>query len=297
MKSLSSHQRGLLMTVVGVIVLSPDALLLRLIDADHWTLMFWRSLFAAVSFFALNAVLERRSPMKTLRDLFKNGWSCALFFAGSNTCFIFSVTHTAAANTLVILAAMPFIAAILTVVLIRQNLPFRTWATILVAMLGIVVVFWGRFGDGNMLGDVAALLCALFMAAMLVTLNIKPNINSFAAIGLGSLFSALIALCMGASPDIATSGDFFYLVLNGGIVIPIAMGLITYGPKYISAPEVSLIMLLETILGPIWVWLVLKEQPPLQTFAGGSLVIVAILANAWLGFRAERPTVVVEEIR
>lgn len=290
MKPLTSHQCGLLMTVLGVIVLSPDALLLRLIETDHWTLMFWRSLFAAISFFAVNSILEKRSPIKAMGGLLKNGLFCALFFAGSNVCFILSVTHTSVANTLVILASMPFIAAVLTVVLIRRNLPLRTWITIVIAMMGIVIVFWGRFGDGNIFGDVLALFCALLMAATLVALNVNPRINSLAAIGFGSLLSALFALFMGANPSVASSGDFVYLVINGVVVIPIAMGLITYGPKLISAPEVSLIMLLETILGPLWVWLVLSEQPPLQTFLGGSLVIVAILVNAWLSFRTERIT-------
>ena len=118
-------------------------------------------------------------------------------------------------------------------------------------MAGIVIVFWGRFGDGNIFGDVIALFCALFMAAMLVALNRNPKINSLAAVGLGSFFSALFALFMGANPGTATGGDFVFLVINGGIVIPIAMGLVTYGPKLISAPEVSLIMLLETVLGAV----------------------------------------------
>ncbi len=93
---------------------------------------------------------------------------------------------------------------------------------------------------------------------------------------------------MGAEPGLPSRSDFAYLVLNGAFVLPIAMGLITYGPKLISAPEVSLILLLETVLGPLWVWLALGEEPPGQTFAGGGLVVAAILVNAWLGFRDAR---------
>lgn len=209
-------------------------------------------------------------------------------FAGSNICFVLSITHTAVANTLVILASMPFIAALLTVFLMRKSLPFRTWATIVLAMVGIVIVFWGRFGDGNSFGDAMAALCAMFMAGTLVSIAHNPRINSLAAIGLASLIAALFALFMGAEPGLPSRSDFAYLVLNGAIVLPIAMGLITYGPKLISAPEVSLILLLETVLGPLWVWLALGEEPPGQTFAGGGLVVAAILVNAWLGFRDAR---------
>ena len=128
------------------------------------------------------------------------------------------------------------------------------------------------------------------MAAAFVAVSSNPKINSTAAVGLGSLLAALFALTMGADPAAASTRDFYFLALNGGIVIPIAMGLIAYGPKLISAPEVSLIMLLETVLGPLWVWLVLSEQPPRQTFIGGGLVVAAILVHAWLGFRSERST-------
>ena len=95
---------------------------------------------------------------------------------------------------------------------------------------------------------------------------------------------------MGADLTAPSTGDFVYLFVNGGIIIPIALGLIAYGPKLISAPEVSLIMLLETVLGPYWVWLVLRERLPLQTFVGGALVVTAILVNAWLGYKSERST-------
>ncbi len=308
MNQLNSHQRGLLMTAFGVLVLTPDALLLRLIETDHWTLVFWRSFFMACSLLTLNAILERRSLHKAIADLFRRGlngglhggpfgglfgglnggWFCALLFAGSNICFVLSITHTAVANTLVILASMPFIAALLTVFLMRKSLPFRTWATIVLAMVGIVIVFWGRFGDGNSFGDAMAALCAMFMAGTLVSIAHNPRINSLAAIGLASLIAALFALFMGAEPGLPSQSDFAYLVLNGAVVLPIAMGLITNGPKLISAPEVSLILLLETVLGPLWVWLALGEEPPGQTFAGGGLVVAAILVNAWLGFRDAR---------
>lgn len=276
------------MTITGVLVLTPDALLVRLVETDHWTLMFWRGLIAACVFFSLSSFIEKKNPFKILRDLLDDGLFCALLFSASNACFVLSITHTAVANTLVILASMPFIAAMLTVALMRRNPPARTWVAIFLAMAGIVVVFWGRLGGGSIFGDVIALFGAFFMAATLVSLSFNPKINAIAAIGLGSILSAMFALSMGAVPGSASAGDFFYLAIDGGIVLPIAFGLITYGPKLISAPEVSLIMLMETVLGPYWVWLVLSEIPPRQTFFGGAIVIAAILVNVWLGLRSER---------
>jgi drug/metabolite transporter (DMT)-like permease len=291
MNKLSPHQRGLAMTVVGVLILTPDALVVRLIETDHWTLLFWRSLAAGICLFAMNGLIEKTNPFTAIGHLFRNGLFCGLMFAGSNACFVLSVTHTAAANTLVILAAMPFIAAVLTVLVARKNLPFRTWTTIVFAMAGILTVFWGRFGSGHIFGDVLAFFCAAFMAVTLVNISVNPKINSLAAVGFGSFLAALFALIMGADPALPSPRNIVFLALNGIIIIPIAMALITYGPKLISAPEVSLIMLLETVLGPVWVWLVLSEQPLRQTFIGGALVVTAIVVNAWLGFRSNRPKV------
>ena len=92
MSQLNSHQRGLLMTIFGVLVLTPDALMLRLIEADLWTTLFWRSLFMTASLFAINAWIEQRNPLYALRDLFKDGLFCTLLFTGSNICFVISIT-------------------------------------------------------------------------------------------------------------------------------------------------------------------------------------------------------------
>lgn len=286
MTNLKSHQRGLLMTLVGVLVLTPDALLIRLAETDHWTIMFWRSFYSAILMFGLSSIIARKSPVKLVKDLWQNGMLCAVLFVFSNACFILSVTHTSVANTLVILASMPFIAAVLGVVLMRKNLPLRTWLTIVIAMSGIVIVFWGRFGGGNLFGDLMGLGGAFFMASTLVAVSYNPKINSLAAIAAGAAMACLFALAMGAEPLSATKLDHFVLFLDGGVILPIAFGLITYGPKLISAAEVSLIMLLETVLGPVWVWWLLGETPPTQTFFGGLLVIGAVLINAALGFRS-----------
>lgn len=285
MNKLTSRQRGLIITFLGVLIITPDALLLRLVEADHWTTMFWRGLFSVISLLAMNMILEKKSPLKSITSLPKAGFFCGLFFAISNICFVISITHTNAANTLVILASMPFIAAVLSVLVFRKNLPVKTWLSIAVAMTGIAIVFWGRIGGGNTFGDVFAFGSALSLASTLVILSIQSRVNSVVAIAVGSAVSSLVGLGMGGIPEMISLSDLGFLLLNGGIVIPLAMGMITYGPKLISASEVSILMLLETILGPVWVWLVLNEQPHHQTFYGGVLVVAAVLYSAYLSFQ------------
>lgn len=277
------------MTVVGVLILTPDALFLRLVEVGHWSIVFWRGLFAGFAFVALNALVRKESLVGTISGLRGPGLVCAVLFAASNCCFVLAITHTTVANTLVVLAAMPFIAAVLGLLFLRAHLPARTWISIFLAMAGIVIVFWGRLGSGSLFGDICALSTAFLMASVFLIINRHPHVNALAAIGLGSFIAAIIALAAGANPDQASARDFVYLVVNGGVIIPAAMGLITYGPKLISAPEVGLIMLLETVLGPLWIWLGINERPPPETFIGGCLVVTAVLANAWFGFRSKAP--------
>jgi drug/metabolite transporter (DMT)-like permease len=285
MNQLPPHHLGLAMTVTGVLVLTPDALLLRLLEVGHWTTLFWRSFLAGSCLLAINWLQQRQNPLQAAASLGPGGYFCVLTFAASNACFVLSITHTAAANTLVILAAMPFIAALMTVFVLRRHLPARTWAAIFLAVAGIIIVFWGRLAADGLFGDVMALCCAFFMAGTLAAVNANPRINTISAVGFGALLSATFALFIGAAPGSPGAGDFLWLAVNGLFVVPVAMALITLGPKFISAPEVSLIMLLETVLGPLWVWLVLAEEPPGQTFIGGSVVILAVIGHAWLGFR------------
>lgn len=287
MSAVSLHQRGLLMTVLGVLILTPDVLLMRLVEADQWTLLIFRSFFTVVAIFAATSWMEKQNPLRTVYRLGSYGVFCGLLFGGSNVFFVSAVTHTTAANTLVILSTMPFIAALLSVFFFGKTLPLRVWGATLVAVCGIGIVFWGSINSDNLIGDLYALLAAFCVATTLVLINNKPEVNNIAAIGLGAFFALVVSLTLGGEIKSASQTDILFLLLNGGLIYPLAMVLITYGPKLISAPEVSLIMLLEMVLGPFWVWLVLSEEPSNRTLIGGLLVVVAVLYNAVKTYRSD----------
>ena len=287
MLHLNTHQRGLIIAALGVLVITPDALFVRLIAVDHWTLAFWRTFLQGSTMLAISWAVERKSPILIITHTMTRGWLPVSLIAFSATAFIYSITHTLVANTLVILASMPMFAALISLVFLRIKLGRQTVGAITFAMVGVMIVFWGRLGSGDLAGDLLAIFCAVSLAGVFACLNARKDLNAAAVTGLGSLGASLISTGFGGA-NIVTGDDLFLLVIVGVIILPIAFSLITQGAKMVSPSEVSLIMLLETALGPFWVWFVLSEQPPIQTLIGGGFIVCAIVLNAAFAFKPNR---------
>lgn len=278
----STHARGLLITACGVLVISPDGLLTRLIVTDHWTMIFWRALFLSfgmwlvLSFTCPNRVWQQ---YKTLR-----GGALLKVFAYSlgTISFIFAITHTSVANTLIILSTTPLFAAIVSRVLLNEKIEMRTLIAIVLVSLGIAVIAAGTDDQAShWLGDMVAVLGAFFLACGFSFVRRFPQASTFAAISCSGLLTAIIILPL-AAPFSVSQSDVGYLMLMGLYMLPIGTALMFIGPRYIPAPEVGLILLLESVLGPVWVWLALDEIPGFHTLAGGAIVLTTLALNtAW----------------
>ena len=277
---LSDYQKGLLWTSLGVLCLTPDALLVRLIECDPWTLLFWRGILMSVGFSLY--VVWRKLPLKELKG---KGWLAALFLAISTTCFVFSLESTNAANTLVIIATSPLLAAIGSWIFLKEKVPLVTWLAILVATGGVVGSLADGFGKGNLKGELFALGSALCMASHFTTLRWWKSSHGPLSIWGAGWLVAIIALPF-AKPFSPAPSDWAWILLLGGLVLPAAFGMMAVGPRYLPAPEVGLLLLGETVLGPLWVWLALSERPGLATLAGGTVVIATLTAHSL--YRRER---------
>ena len=280
LNNLSDYQKGLLFTSLGVLILTPDALLVRLIQADSWTLLFWRGVLMSLGFSLF--LWWKRIPLTELRG---KGWLAAVFLACSTSCFVFSVESTHAANTLVIIATGPLIAAILSWALLKEEVPLITWAAIGVATLGVVLSLSDGFGRGSLKGELFALGSAISLACHFTTLRWwKSEFGPLSIWGAG-LVVALVSLPYADTLRLS-HGDIGWTILLGLVVLPAAFGLTAVGPQYLPAPEVGLLLLAETVLGPLWVWLFIGEEPGGATLAGGVLVILTLATHAFLRRRS-----------
>jgi drug/metabolite transporter (DMT)-like permease len=280
---LSQHAKGLIITALGVLIISPDGLLTRLILVDHWTLIFWRTLFLSFGMWLIVNLTYPNRTWQKYKSMGRGGAMMVLIYAMGTVSFIVAITHTSVANTLIILSTTPLFAAFIGWIFLREPIPVRTWCAILLVGIGIFVISSDSDNQASSLfGDLAAMSGAFFLATGFTVVRRYPAISIFPVISTSGLLTALMVLPL-AQPFSVTQSDMGYLLIMGIYMLPVATALMYMGPKYIPAPEVGLMLLLESILGPIWVWLALGEQPGIRTFIGGAIILSTLAINtAWV---------------
>ncbi len=276
---ISDHFKGLLLTFSAVLILSPDALLVRLIDTEIWTLLFWRCLLTGSMMMLFLALRYRGQLFRVIRATGRPGLLSALTITCGSLLFVNSLKQTSAANTLIILAATPVISSLLSAIFLKEKISRSTWLAITVCFGGILLIFSGSLNNGLLLGDLCALGATTMWGSNIVIIRSGKNVNMIPANALGNLSVAPIALLMGAAPLQVAGADAGLLLLLGGLILPLSFAMITYGPRYLQAPEVSLILLTETVVGPIWVWLALGEIPHTRSLIAGALIVTTLITH------------------
>jgi len=273
----SDRGKGILMALGGVFVLSPDSLLIRLAGLDDYSLLFYRGLFPVLSISLLLWLYYRKRFVGALLGIGLAGILNAFLFAAVNITFISAIQRTSVANTLLFLSSAPIFAALLSLIVLREGQKPTTWLIILLSLLGIFIIGWGSYGGDGLTGDLFALGCALFTACSAVLVRYRRDVDLVPSVVLGSLFTAAYALTR--SPELAIeTKQLLYVGIIGFVLVPVAFIVLTIAPRYANSAEVQLVYLLESILGPLWVWLVIHETPSMNTLIGGSILLVSV---AW----------------
>lgn len=297
--SLADRHKGLLLTTLGVLALTPDSLLVRLIDAEPFGLLAWRGLLQAVGILAILALLHRGRVVAPFAAIGRAGLVLAAVFSGGTLFFIVALSLTAVADVLVIISAAPLTAAVLGLVFLGEGVAPRTWAAIALALAGIAILVSEDLGSGSLLGDLAAAACALCIGAGFVITRHARAVSMVPAMVLSGLITATVALPLALllenGPLLYEGARLGYTLVMGLGVVPVSFALITLGPRYLPAAEVGLLMLLETVLGPLWVWLVLAEHPGDRALLGGALVVLTLAGQALAGSR-RRPVLPAAEL-
>jgi drug/metabolite transporter (DMT)-like permease len=286
---LSTHAKGLLITAAGVLIISPDGLLTRLIETDHWTMIFWRALLVSFGMWLMVSLINPNRVWQRYLTVRGPGLLMVASYSLGTVSFVYAITHTSVANTLIILSSTPLFAALIGRVLLQEPIQLRTLLAITLVAIGIAAIASGSASSGNnaLLGDLAAILGSFFLACGFSLVRRFPQISVLSAISCSGLMTALLVLPL-ASPLAITQDDFGYLLLMGLYVVPVGTALMYLGPRYIPAAEVGLLLLLESILGPIWVWLVFAENPGVHTLVGGAIILSTLTLNTIWALRFQR---------
>lgn len=268
---------------------STGGILVRKVSiADSWEIVLWRSVFMVLFLFTVLAFWHRRSVFAKIAAVGLQGALCGLFLASTFFFFILSVTRNTVANTLVLMSTGPFFVALFGKIFLTERIPPRTWLAIGVALSGITLMFSEGLDKGQSLGNFLALgVPTAFSLNIIILRRAKAHVDMVPSVMLAGIFSILIALPL-SWPLTPSLSDLAVLGVMGCIQLGTGCLLMTVATRYLSAGEVGLLALLETILGPIWVWLDIGERPTDIALVGGLIVIGALLFNEWLGFRETR---------
>lgn len=288
---LTQRGKGLLLTLSGVALLIPDALLLRLSGLDSWNAVFWRSLLAGIVMLLCLLWSRRNRGSSAASTLSTSGFILAAIIAIASIGFVLSLMYTRVANTLIILALAPMFSAFYDRLFRQQRLPRRTWLAILCCLLGVGILVADGFDSGNQTGNLLALMTAILMGIEFSLIASVPQQQIWPALGLGYLVSALLAalICLLTASSLSlANSNLLAVAIMGLVVIPFAFLLISQGPRYLPAPEVAMLMMLETVCAPFLVWLVLDEDPGRYALFGGALVITTLIWHSALDLIQER---------
>jgi drug/metabolite transporter (DMT)-like permease len=285
--SRALYLRGILLAAAGMTIISPDGLLLHSIEsAPMWDVLFWRTFGLGLALTAVLAALYRGRLPALLRAQGWPGMAAAGLMAMANFLFVVAMLHTSVANTLIIMATMPFWSALLGLVLIGEAVRGRTWAAIAVALGGIGVIFSGSVGEGfssdTLIGDLAALGAALCYGLNLVMLRRAGDRDMTAALALSGFLTAVFCIPF-LDPGAVSTRDWAILGGLGFFILPLALTLFLAGARTVPAAEVALLSLVETVVGPLLVWAILGDAPTGHALIGGALVLAAVGGNALTG--------------
>lgn len=287
---MQERQKGLLLTATGVLLLSPDALVLRWVAAEPLHVLAWRSLVMAIGLAILLGLRYRRRLPKAMLRCGRVGIGCALCYAASTMSYVSAISLAGAANTLLIYSVSPLIAGLLAWAALGECLSRRDIAAIAGCVIGIAVIVADDTPGSSLTGNLLALAAASLFAANLTLARSRPLVDMSPALIPGALLASAASFALGGMPQLA-AGESVALAAMALLVLPLGFMLVQAGPRRIGAAEVGLLLLLEVVLGPIWVWAFLDEAPGGRVLLGGAVVLLALLAHSVAGWRGPRPVV------
>ncbi len=281
LKNLTDQQKGSLLAFIAVIFITPDSLFIRLSNVDTWGLVFYRGI---IPFFAVFLGMLLIYKLNFFKILFNSGYHGIIYigtFSITNITFVVSIQNTNVANTLVMIATAPMLSAILGSIFLKEPPDKKTWISIIITFFAIIYIFNDSLKLGNFYGDILGFVTAIGLAVGAVTIRSAKTKNLVPAAVIGKLFVATFALFFIES-FILEDKDLIIVPLMCILCVAIPFVLVTIAPRFIPAAEVNLFFLLETIIGPIWVWLIIKEQPSIETLQGGLVIITTIAIHSYL---------------
>ncbi|MCE8546987.1 DMT family transporter [Ruegeria pomeroyi] len=283
------YSTGVILVATAALLWSLMGLAIREIEvAGTWAILFWRSAAMVPTLLAFFAWRRRKPILPALRATGRAGlmagFGLVVAFAGA----IFAIQSTTVANAVFLFAASPFLAAALSWVVLRESVRRATWAAIAIALIGLVVMVREGLALGALAGNLAALASAMGFALFTLSLRWGRLGDMMPAVAIGGMLSMMVALGMlglTGQPLLVPARDIAIAMAMGAGLLAVGMALYTMGSQVVPAAELTLITMIESMLAPVWVWLLLGEEASAGTLWGGAIILAAVVLNAVSGMR------------
>jgi drug/metabolite transporter (DMT)-like permease len=272
------HRLGVALVTLSAVIWSTAGFFTRLIAADTWTLLFWRSAFGALFLLAALIRQEGAGAVRAVGSIGWPGWAVALLSTGIILTYLSALRLTAVADVMIIQATLPFMAAGLAWLAMRERVSRPTILASAIATIGVAVMLGGAPLAGNPWGITLAFVTTGFYAGVIVLLRWHRDVSMTAAALLAAVLGTAVTWPV-ARPAAVSAVDLFYLMVFGATQTGLAFLLLTRGSRLIPAAETSLISALESPLAPVWVWAAFGEVPTTAAMIGGTIVLAAVVGH------------------
>ena len=276
---MTNNAKGLALTSLGVFIMSLESLFIKFTTISPFLFSFYIGIFMFISMISTFIFKEKAVLKKALTTNLPMMIVCAILMGTSNIFFITAVKTTTVANVVIIFSTAALFSALFAYLFYKEKITKNIIIASFFMFVGLFIIFNDKLEIGSIEGNIYALLCTAFFATSYVILSRYKDMDRFILTAFSGLALSMIAFffCDDLSIDFKTLA---VVMIMGLLISPISRVFLGNGAKYISASEVSLLMIIETIMAPIWVWIFLNEVPSSYTFIGGSIIVATLIVNS-----------------
>lgn len=279
---MTNNAKGLTLTSLGVFIMSLESLFIKFADISAFVFSFYIGIFMFISM-SITFIFNEKPQSLNKKDIFNHTFLillvCGFLMGLSNIFFITAIKITTVANVVIIFSTAALFSALFAYIFFKERITKNIIISSIFIFIGLFIIFNDKLEIGSLKGNLFALLCTALFSIAFVLLSKYKDINRTILTALAGLFLSFFALFF--CEDLIINFKTLIIVMVMGLLIsPISRVLMGNGAKYINASEVTLLMIIETIMAPIWVWIFLDEVPSFYTFVGGGLIIITLIVNS-----------------